>query len=74
VTAEGKDFIQLMEQIGEACAGHELGVTIDVLLYLLADCGRQTDMSQQEFVADVYQNMNEIYSEMETDNGGSTHH
>ncbi len=69
-----EDFDNLVEAIGEASCGHELGTVIAVLVFLLADCGRQTDMSQQAFTADVYQNLNETYSEMETDNGSSTHH
>ncbi len=69
-----EDFNDLMEAVGEAGCGHQLGTVIEVLVYLLADCGRQTEMSQQAFTADVYKNLNEIYSEMENTNGDSTHH
>ncbi len=71
--SEDKEFDDLLEAIGEAGCGHQLGTVIEVLVFLLADCGRQTEMSQQAFTADVYKNLNEIYSKTENNNGNSTH-
>ena len=71
--SEDKEFDDLLEAIGEACSGYKLCTIIEALVLILADCGRQTELSQQAFTADVYQNINEIYNEMENNNGNSTH-
>jgi hypothetical protein len=63
----------LVVELGTVCSGYEMGTVVTALLYLLADCAAQSDVPKHEFLAQAYESLDNLYDDMENDNGSSTY-
>ena len=75
MSEEDEINVELLVGIGQLCEGHEMHVVIISLLDMVTDCAVQCNIPKEEFLAQAYQSLSNLYDDMtETDNGNSTHH
>jgi hypothetical protein len=70
---EPEGLSALVIELGTVCSGYEMGTVVTALLYLLADCAAQSDVPKHEFLAQAYESLDNLYDDMENDNGSSTY-
>lgn len=70
-TSEGLGALTVM--LGQTCSGYEMGTVVTALLYLLADCAVQGNIPKHEFLAQVFESLSNIYTDMENTDGSRSH-
>lgn len=70
---EPEGFGTLTVLLGQTCSGYEMATVVTSLLYLLADCGAQSNVPKHEFLAQAYESLSNLYDNMEIGNGNRSH-
>ena len=67
--------MELFCRVAPALAEYSIDVALDVLLLILADIGVQVGTSKEEFLAEMNEQLEDLFTQvMEKNNGNSTHH
>ena len=67
--------MELFCRVAPPLAEYSIDVALDVLLLILADIGVQVGTSKEEFLAEMNEQLEDLFTQvMEKNNGNSTHH